>query len=85
MIPWATYSHWVESASVPGTVAAGTVLAGKFELIEQLGSGGMGPEWRARSLALNAEVAIRPDGMALPACSCRRSIMSAKEQTCEPC
>ena len=38
---------------------AGLVLAGRYELIEKLGSGGMGSVWRARDQTLNAQIAIK--------------------------
>jgi len=40
-------------------MSAGRVLASRYELIEELGHGGMGSVWRARSLSYSAEVAVK--------------------------
>jgi len=37
----------------------GQVLAGRYQLVQRLGAGGMGVVWRARSLSLDLEVAVK--------------------------
>jgi serine/threonine-protein kinase len=39
--------------------AAGDVIVGKYRLVSLIGEGGMGAVWRARSLALDVDVAIK--------------------------
>lgn len=49
------------------TYAPGEILAGRYLLIAPLGQGGMGEVWRARSLGLDVDVAVkllRPDAQA---------------------
>ncbi|WP_437852478.1 protein kinase domain-containing protein [Sorangium sp. So ce363] len=51
------------SSSVRGSPqrerAVGEVLAGKYQIVGRLGAGGMGTVWRARSLWLDVDVAIK--------------------------
>lgn len=42
-----------------GSMSEGTVLAGRYRLIERLGAGAMGSVWRAEDLNLRAPVAIK--------------------------
>ena len=42
-----------------GSVAPGTVLAGRFEVVRRLGAGGSGAVYSARDLALGQEVAVK--------------------------
>jgi eukaryotic-like serine/threonine-protein kinase len=44
--------------SSPGHVP-GDILAGKYEIVSLLGEGGMGTVWRARSLVLDVEIALK--------------------------
>ena len=39
--------------------AVGEILAGKYQIVGRLGAGGMGTVWRARSLWLDVDVAIK--------------------------
>ena len=41
------------------SVGAGTLIAGRYELIELIGKGGMGSVWRARQLNLDRELALK--------------------------
>jgi serine/threonine protein kinase len=47
------------SASVPPGLAAGMIVAGKYELVRKIGSGAMGEVWAARHETLDEEVAIK--------------------------
>lgn len=53
--PSADSTSWDASARV----AAGTVLGGKYQLISEIGRGGMGSVWRAEHLAWEAPVAVK--------------------------
>ncbi|AKT36935.1 serine/threonine-protein kinase [Chondromyces crocatus] len=43
----------------PTQLAPGHLLAGRYQMLERLGEGGMGIVWRARSLGLDVEVAVK--------------------------
>ncbi|MEA2752253.1 MAG: eukaryotic-like serine/threonine-protein kinase [Myxococcales bacterium] len=47
------------SPSVPPGLAAGMIVAGKYELVRKIGSGAMGEVWAARHETLDEEVAIK--------------------------
>src|SRR5271157_2280100 len=40
-------------------MSEGLILAGRYQLIRQLGAGGMGSVWQAQDLTLNAHVAVK--------------------------
>jgi serine/threonine protein kinase len=48
-----------EPGDRPAQPHAGLVLGGQYELIELIGTGGMGAVWRAQRLGWNAEVAVK--------------------------
>jgi eukaryotic-like serine/threonine-protein kinase len=46
-------------SALPGAPVAGSLIAGKYRLLEILGEGGMGTIWLARNTTLDTEVAIK--------------------------
>ncbi|HEV8321810.1 MAG TPA: serine/threonine-protein kinase [Myxococcota bacterium] len=49
----------LDPADATVDLAAGTVLAGRYEIIEQIGSGGMGTVYSARHLDIDRRVAVK--------------------------
>src|SRR5215831_8452527 len=52
-------ASWLEMPTPPPGFEPGTVLGGRYKLIEKIGDGGMGSVWRAKQELISREVAVK--------------------------